>query len=56
MTRVDIADFLGLKIETVSRTFSKLKSQGLIEIDQITTIRLRNTGELKRLAEGDARV
>jgi CRP/FNR family transcriptional regulator len=56
MTRVDIADFLGLTIETVSRTFSKLKSQGLIEIDQNTTIHLKNTDELKRLAEGGARV
>jgi CRP/FNR family transcriptional regulator, anaerobic regulatory protein len=56
MTRADIADFLGLTIETVSRTFSKLRRHGLIQIDQITTIRLRNTGELQRLAEGDARV
>jgi CRP-like cAMP-binding protein len=56
MTRADIADFLGLTIETVSRTFSKLRRHGLIQVDQITTIRLRNTGELQRLAEGDARV
>ena len=56
MTRADIADFLGLTIETVSRTFSKLGRRGLIQIDQITTIRLRNTGELERLAEGNARV
>ena len=55
MTRA-IADFLGLTIETVSRTFSKLRRHGLIQIDQITTIRLRNTGELRRLAEGEARV
>jgi CRP/FNR family transcriptional regulator len=56
MTRVDIADFLGITIETVSRTFSKMKRQGLIEIDHVTNIRLRNTGELLRLAVGDARV
>jgi hypothetical protein len=37
-------------------TSSKLKRHGLIKIDQITTIRLRKTGELQRLAEGDARV
>jgi Crp-like helix-turn-helix protein len=43
MTRIDIADFLGLTLETVSRTFSKMKRQGLIEIDQTTTIRLKRT-------------
>src|SRR5262245_64390456 len=32
MTRTDIGDFLGLTIETVSRTFSKLKQLGLIEL------------------------
>ena len=56
MTRVDIADFLGLTIETVSRTFTKLKRQGLIEIDQNTKIRLRDGCELSRLADGAARI
>ena len=56
MPRVDIADFLGLTIETVSRTLTKMRSRGLIEIHKVTTIRLRNIGELTRLADGDARV
>jgi len=33
MTRSDIADFLGLKIETVSRSFSALKRAGVISYD-----------------------
>lgn len=56
MTRVDIADFLGIKIETVSRTFSKLKVEGLIEIDEATTIHIRAPNKLKRLAQGHARI
>ena len=51
MTRTDIGDFLGLTIETVSRTFSKLKAMRLIEIDQGTTIRITAMDELSALAD-----
>ena len=52
MTRTDIGDFLGLTIETVSRTFSKLKAMGIIEIDQGTTIRITAMDQLNALADG----
>jgi CRP-like cAMP-binding protein len=56
MTRADIGDFLGLTIETVSRTFTKLRCRGLIEISQGTTIRLRDIGGLRAMADGTAGV
>jgi CRP/FNR family transcriptional regulator, anaerobic regulatory protein len=34
MTREEIGSYLGLKLETVSRTFSKFVEQGLIEVKQ----------------------
>ena len=34
MTREEIGNYLGLKLETVSRLFSRFQSEGLIEVDQ----------------------
>jgi CRP/FNR family transcriptional regulator len=34
MTREEIGSFLGLKLETVSRTFSKFAEEGLLQINQ----------------------
>jgi CRP-like cAMP-binding protein len=53
MTRSDIADFLGLTIETVSRTFSKLKSLGLIELPHSNHVKVVDIEELKSVADGD---
>ena len=33
MSRMDIGNFLGLTIETVSRTFSRLQKESVIEVD-----------------------
>lgn len=52
MTRVDIGDYLGLTIETVSRTFSKLKRSGVIALPRTTTVMIRDTEALAQLAQG----
>jgi CRP/FNR family transcriptional regulator len=54
MTRTDIGDFLGLTIETVSRTFTKLKLQKLIKLPQCSHVQLLDIGRLENLAEGQA--
>lgn len=48
MTREEIGSFLGLKLETVSRIFSRFQEDGLI-IVQHKHIVIRNTEGLKRL-------
>lgn len=53
MTRADIADYLGLTIETVSRTLTKLKTKGFIDLPQSTRVVLLDMIELQRLAEGE---
>jgi CRP/FNR family transcriptional regulator len=52
MTRTDIGDFLGLTIETVSRTFTKLKVMGLLDLPQCSRVQLRDIDRLESLAEG----
>jgi CRP/FNR family transcriptional regulator len=51
MTRVDIGDYLGLTIETVSRTFSKLKRSGVIALPRTTTVIIRDAESLAQLAQ-----
>jgi CRP/FNR family transcriptional regulator len=53
MTRSDIADFLGLTVETVSRTITKMKTRRLIDLPQCARIHLRDIEALQALAEGD---
>ena len=52
MTRSDIGDFLGLTIETVSRTFTKLRQLGIIDLEQSANVHIRDMQRLERLAEG----
>ena len=49
MSRQDIADYLGLTIETVSRTLTHLESTAAIELPSSRRILLRNRSSLQRL-------
>ncbi len=49
MSRQDIADYLGLTIETVSRTLTGLESTAAIEVPSSRRIVLRNRSALNRL-------
>ena len=48
MTREEIGSYLGMKIETVSRTFSKLVDDGIVEVKQ-RHVRILNPDALKQL-------
>jgi CRP/FNR family transcriptional regulator len=49
MSRLDIADYLGLSIETVSRTFTKLEREGVLDI-MPGGVRLRDPSRAEALA------
>jgi CRP/FNR family transcriptional regulator len=53
MTRGDIADYLGLTNETVSRSFKKLKDQGVISESSPNLIRVEDVHRLMSLADGE---
>ena len=52
MTREDIGSFLGLKLETVSRLFSKFQEEGLIEVHQ-KHVRIRDLAGLEAVLGND---
>ena len=52
MSRSDIADYLGLTTETVSRTVTLLRKQQLIELTDDRQIRLSKMSALREIAEG----
>lgn len=47
MSRGDIADFLGLTVETVSRTFTRLKTEGVIVLPQPDEVHIRDLEQLR---------
>ncbi len=52
LTRAEIADFLGLTVETVSRNMTKLRASGIIQLDNGRTVTVNNLSLLKK-ASGD---
>ena len=53
MTRADIGAYLGLKLETVSRAFSRLHEQGVLDVHQ-REVRIVDAGALRQLVSDDA--
>ncbi|RKE78282.1 helix-turn-helix domain-containing protein [Rhizobium sp. AG855] len=52
-TRTDLADWLGLTVETVSRCFTRLKKAGLIDFQHSDRVTLLEPLHLARVAAGD---
>lgn len=53
LSRMDIADFLGLTIETVSRNLTKLRSKHIIELPRIHSLVIVDLDRLEALAAGE---
>lgn len=50
MTRAEIADYLGLTTETISRVTSRLKTRGVIRLLTLHSLRIQKPAELASLA------
>lgn len=50
MPRHDIADYLGLTLETVSRMFAELKDTGIIDLESARRVTVRDRARLEALA------
>jgi CRP/FNR family transcriptional regulator len=53
MTREEIGSYLGMKLETVSRTFSKFVEEGIIEVKQ-RYVHIKNTEALRQIVNPPA--
>jgi CRP/FNR family transcriptional regulator, anaerobic regulatory protein len=52
MTRTDMGDYLGLTVETVSRTFTKLRQKGMIATPTPHEVDILDLDGLREIAEG----
>lgn len=51
MSRTDIADYLGLSLETVSRVFTKLRERGIIRLLSLRTVEIAKWRSLAEMCE-----
>lgn len=56
MGRTDIADHIGLTVETVSRAMTWFKRQGLIDLPNPSSVSIRQPDALRAIADGSAGV
>ncbi len=53
LRRIDLADYLGMQPETVSRSFKDLQARGIIALESISNLRILDFPTLRRIANGD---
>lgn len=51
--RIDLAEYLGMQPETVSRCFKDLEKRGILEAPSLNALKLLNVPMLRRIANGD---
>jgi CRP/FNR family transcriptional regulator len=53
LKRADIADFLGLTIETVSRQITRMRKDKLIDVERNLDVTVLDIEKLQEIADGD---
>ncbi|MBL4806457.1 MAG: Crp/Fnr family transcriptional regulator [Rhodobacteraceae bacterium] len=51
--RVDLAEYLGMQPETISRCFKDLEDRGIVEMKSLRAVNIKNIPVLRRIANGD---
>ena len=51
--RIDLAEYLGMQPETVSRCFKDLEKRGILEVPSLNALKILNVPMLRRIANGD---
>ena len=51
--RIDLAEYIGMQPETVSRCFKELEENGIIELKSLSSLVIKNLPALRRIANGD---